>query len=276
MSDFDDNHLWDDYAAAVASGDEAETRRLAGDIVQFHLGFFTSYAKETAFPLWDEDTRTEYLHELVAVALEKVTTYDPGYDGVGGRKPAFVTYVKPYLRLVRYRLAGHDNPNRVGHETMRMRIVTQHIYNDFIGLDGVEPSHEDIASELSRRFGKPVTAARVRGLLAPPATVRGDESTGEIPGSVWDTLAGDVPTPEEQVVETLAQRERVSLVREALDTLTLDDMGKAIVEDRLMAESPVSLVSLAERFGYSASAVSAMEKEIAAALRFALGDAYDR
>jgi hypothetical protein len=268
---FDDRQLWDAHAAAVTAGDTDGARALAGQIVGLHLGFFTDYARETGFPQWDTDMRDEYLHELLCVALEKVATYDQARPGNEGRKnAAFITYVKPYLRLVRYRLAGRDEPMRVGHETMRMRFAAQRFISGHLSVHGVHPSNEQIAADLSKTFGKTVGTRRVENLLAPLKAVSGDELVGDDTAR-WSGMEDTGVDVAEQVIDAMTRAADVGRVRSALGTLGLSELEMMIVTERLMSEEPIHPSFIAVRFGLDDGDVVEAEASLRARLRDLLG-----
>jgi hypothetical protein len=261
-----DLHLWEAYDAAVAAGDADAAAELAGQIVWLHRGFFVTYANQTRMPQWNSAAVEDYLTELLMVALDKVGTYRRDMIHSSGNTAKFVTYVKPYLRLVRYRLEGDRLPVRVGHETIRLSFAAR-LYQS----QNWDADHDDIAAHLSAKFGKRIGAGRIARLLSLPAAdderrfSADDDDTR--PGVERSLLAGVINDPAELVADHLEQVATVARVREALGQLELGEVGKAVLVERLMSEEPVRVSDIAVRLGVTDMEVVETEQVLRAQLR---------
>lgn len=262
----DDRALWIAYATAASAEDR---RALGSRIVEMHMGFLYQYVAQHAFPSWDQETRTEYLHELVAVMLRKVPDYDRHHQGHDGRVATFPTYVKPYLQDVRWMLRGKQESFQVGKEQMRMIVDLRMLQaaHESAGID--PPTLEELADHLSMRHGKRVTESRVARMLARP-----DLGTIDAPGvngrEARHTVADPAAGPHDAVPDMVAAAELSSEVAEL--TSRMKPVQRALVIQRLMAEEPVPLSELAPRLGMSVEALRRVERDLADFLRDRLAD----
>lgn len=276
MSRYEDAHLWEAYAAATT---DEERRRIAGEILTLHMPFFHSFAHETAGPGWSDELREEYLQELLAVAVERIPTYQ--VKAATGERQMFVSYLAPYLRPVRYRIYGQRGLFAVGIETARIITAV-----DGLAAEGITDP-EVIAAHVSKIHGKRITPRRVAGILARPQSLRGDLEARDLGSgprhrteSLWsiitDPTAGSV---EDEAIERAEGS--VSLeVTTRLAQLDLTELEVAIVTERLMAQGTASDGTegvtttrvLGKRFGVTSQAVSKAEARLAERLRGLLGD----
>lgn len=257
----DDTALWATYAAAATDLARASA---AGAIVEFHLPFLRWYADLHAQRAWGPETRADYLAEIVAVAFELVPRFDPE------RGAAFVTFVKPHLRPVRWKVAGALEAVAVGVETARLTAEIGRLV-----ADG-ERDPEAIAAVVSKLHGKPIGPARVRRIIAQGTTVRGDAPMGE-PGAEgsdrWALLAAGGPSAEDQALDAIegSISGEVSL---RLDAMPWTDLERAIITERLMA--PATDLPAVDRhaleLGVSVAELRATERRVRARLRSELGD----
>ncbi len=82
---------------------------------------------------------------------------------------------------------------------------------------------------------------------------------------VWETIPAAAESPDEAVV----QGELREILRDKLEAFgaTLDDRDRWILDHRLVAEDPVTLQAIGDRFGITREAVRLAEKKIIARLR---------
>jgi hypothetical protein len=264
----DDDALWKCYWSA--DPDSAERRRLAGEIVEHHMGFIVDYARRTGQYAWNQEDRDDYLHELVAVALARVG----GYRGDRGAK--FVTYLSPYLRPVRWKLMGNSSAIRVGYETARLVAEC-----DRLVAEGTTDA-QAIADHLSALHGKHIGVGRVERILARPRGTSGDrEVVSRAPGSaltVWDVVAAAGPSVEDEAIDNLEGVAVDVEVSVALAAADLSPLEHDVVVDRLMRvpsgrgdTGPVSCATIGLRHGVSAVEVRDTERALVVRLRGLLG-----
>lgn len=286
MNAFNDSDLWDRYDTARNAADAELCAEIAGEIVEFHLGFLRRYAADTCFPYWSADVRAEYLQELVVAALEKVATYDRAHAGHGGRVAAFVTYLKPSLAPVRWKVSAAQVLIRSGVETRRLKADLERFVAErqLMGLE--YPTLDQMAEHLSRLHGKkakPIRSGQVRRLLDQPAYVWADAPAGgddeDAAGDQWGTFGSSAGSPEDEVLAAIEEDRRTAAVRDALAEVNLSDLDKAIVAERLMAAprrivdgelvgfGPTTLTDLGLRFGLSPERVKRAETELIGRLR---------
>ena len=273
MSTFPDESLWLFYDAAVASGDAAKVAQATDAIMRRHLPFFAQYAHQTAFRQWNRETREDYLAELLAVAVSKIPTYSRKtlHDG---RAAQFVTYVKPYLKMVRYKVEGSRGPVRLGHETVRLAADARRFIASEQAAGRPVPSNETVAEYLRERCGKPVSPERVPRLLSlprPVGMVVADGDGGEMPLSeAEDAVQYGVtePTDPADIVADLDERLReVERVRDAVWELGADLLEEAVLVGRLMAEQPRSVESIAVELNVTEMEVKEVEADLRDRLR---------
>jgi DNA-directed RNA polymerase sigma subunit (sigma70/sigma32) len=273
VTTFPDDHLWAAYDAAVAAGDAVKIAVAADDIIRRHLPFFVQYAGQTAFRQWNAATRDDYLAELLAVAVSKLPTYSRTMEHERGRAQ-FVTYVKPYLKMVRYKVEGSRGPVRLGHETVRLASDARRFIATEMAAGRPVPSNEQVADYLRERCGKPVSPERVPRLLSLPRPVGmtvPDGDGGEMTLSEAETATQyevAEPTDPADIVADLDERLRtVERVRDAIWELGLDLVEEAVLLERLMAETPRSVESIAIEHGITEMEVKDVEADLRVRLR---------
>lgn len=275
MKAFPDDHLWEAYDRAVASKDAEKISAAANDIMREHMPFFAYYANQTAFRHWSFSTREDYFAELLAVAVSRIPTYSRKMEHERGRAQ-FVTYVKPYLKPVRYKVEGNQTPVRLGHEMIRMASEARNFISAEEKAGRGVPSYEKVAEHVCRKSGRAVSVARVVRLLSLPKNVSlhvvSDSGTSdEMLYSEAEEAAQDagvvVTDPADIVADKLEKEETVSRVREAVEVLGLDALEKAVLSFRLMAETPAAVEDLAVEFGVTEMEVKEVEADLTARLR---------
>lgn len=273
MTTFPDERLWVAYDKAVAAGDAEKITYAADAIIRKHLPFFVQYAHQTAFRQWNTATREDYLAELLAVAVSKLPTYSRTMEHERGRAQ-FVTYVKPYLKMVRYKVEGSRGPVRLGHETVRLASDARRFIATEMAAGRPVPSNEQVAEYLRERCGKPVSPERVPRLLSLPRPVGmtvPDGDGGEMTLSEAETATQyevTEPTDPADIVADLDERlKTVARVRDAVWELGLDLVEEAVLLDRLMAETPRSVESIAVEHGITEMEVKEVEADLAVRLR---------
>lgn len=273
MKTFPDESLWLRYDAAVESADPERIAEASDAILRRHLPFFVQYAQQTAFRQWNREAREDYLAELLAVAASKISTYSRTMEHARGRAQ-FVTYVKPYLKLVRYKVEGSRGPIRLGHETVRLASDARRFIAEEEASGRGVPSNERVAEYLRERCGKPVSAERVPRLLSLPRpvglTVQSDDGS-EMPLSEAETAVKyEVlePTDPAEIVAEQSERDWVAgRVRDAVSALGLDPIEEAVLTGRLMAETPRSVEKIAVEFGVTEMEVKDVEAGLTVRLR---------
>lgn len=278
MKNFDDDHLWEEYDEAVAEQNTAKMLAASDAILRRHLPFFVQYASQTSFPQWNGATREDYLAELLAVAASKVPTYSRTMEHARGRAQ-FVTYVKPYLKLVRYKVEGSRGPIRLGHETVRLAGDARRFIAMEMAAGRAYPSNEQVAKYLSERCGKAVSSARVPRLLSLPYATgilgldrgyEGGTNNEEVLPEVEEAVQYQVaePTDPAEIVSDQMEREWVAdRVRNAIKALGLDALQTAVLEGRLMREDVTPIEDLAVSFGVTELEVKEVETVLCAILR---------
>lgn len=277
-----DSLIWEAYFEADDSGDEERRRRLSGAILECHKGFFINFCRDSAFPGWTRQTVEDYRASVLETALSLVPTYDPSTGA------SFITYVKPYLKDIRWRVHISQASMTVGVETARMRAALDEL-RDQHERDGLaEPTLEEAAAWLSARFAKrrkPVGTAQAQRLMSPPvfdhldapvSDGTGDSSGG---GTGWDLLEGSV-SPEDMLVADEETSDVQVAVRSALSDLgDLDDLDRTIIVERMMAAprqvvgneiiapGPATVHAIGRRLGYTSEQVA--DREIALRHRLA-------
>ena len=221
----------------------------------------------TAFPQWDQSLRAEYMQELIIEALRRIPAYDRRRMNADGQTASFLTYVKPYLLEVRWRLAGRESPIPVGKETIRMRAFGQRFISDQVKTGGAVPSWHEVAEAIGKAHGKSVSPERAEALCQPVAVIRPDKETNDSSGPQWSELRVTAPSPEDELLDMWEQAETDAAVRDALSRHATTDLQRMIVERRLTAESPASLKQLAADAGISIAKVKAEETALRDALR---------
>ena len=269
----DDGPLWHEYWSAC-SDDEA--KHVAGRIVEHHFGFLVDYARRTAQRSWNAETREDYLHELVLVALARVPEYR--HD----RNAKFVTFLSPYLRPVRWKLVGNTSHVRVGYETARLTAEVDRLLGD--GVTDIEA----IAAHLSDLHGKRIGVERVRRIVSRPRAMYGDETisnpyNGERMDEKWDLVSDNCPSVEDQAIENLEGVSIDAEVSSALMALGLSPLEFDLVVERLMRppaprwgeDGRTSYLALASRHEVRSGVVREVETELVKRLRGRLAHLVD-
>lgn len=280
MSKTDDGALWEAYARAVQSEDKDAVSNAGSAILAWHQPFFVQYAGKTAFSQWDVETRRDYLAELMAIAAAKMPLYNRDEVHASGRTASFVTFVKPYLRMARYKMEGSRRPVRVGHETVRLSAAAARFVSHELALGKPQPTAHEIAEHLTNMFGKRVTAERVPKLLSlPHATPFETVDAGGTSYVAPETQAG-MPVdlrpkdPADIVADADEQRHVSEKVRAVLDAMDLTDLETAIIVDRLMSDDPETVEAIALRFGITDMEVVDVEQGVSKKLRETLARAF--
>lgn len=282
MSKAEDKGLWEAYARAVASGDANAVSEAGSDILAWHKPFFVQYAAKSAFRQWDTETRRDYLAEIMAIAAVKLPLYNRDAVHASGRTASFITFVKPYLRMARYKVEGSRRPVRVGHETVRLSAAATQYVSKRQSAGAPQPDAKEIAEHLTDLFGKRVTAERVPKLLALPYSTQFEtvDSEGQsyIPTEVQAAMPVNTrPADPADIVADEDEKRQVSgKVHAALDAMNLTDLESAIVTDRLMSDEPDTVEAIAIRFGITEMEVVDVEQLISTKLRQTLARAFQR
>lgn len=282
MSKADDKALWEFYDRAVESGDKDAISAAGSDILAWHKPFFVQYAAKSAFRQWDTETRRDYLAELMAIAAAKLPLYNRDAVHDFGRTASFITFVKPYLRMARYKVEGSRRPVRVGHETVRLSAAATQYVSKQKSAGAPDPDAKEISEHLTDLFGKRVTAERVPKLLALPYSSQFEQVDGEghsyTPADVQAAMPLNLrPADPADIVSDEDEKRHVSSkVRETLDAMHLTDLEASIVTDRLMSDDPDTIQSIAMRFGITEMEVVDVEQVISTKLRETLARAFRR
>lgn len=266
MNEYDDRALWLAYQTCQ---DDDSRKRIAGEIVGMHAGFIRQYAHKTAFPYWTPEVREDYVQELFAVALGKVSAYDRHHRGHDGRNATFPTFVRRYFMDVRWRIAGREEAFSVGKETRRMIADVQALQwrHAAAGLD--EPTLDELADWVSQRHGKTVTPRRIKRLLERPFVESSDNADSVTGAPLHASFEDRGPGPETLTVEAVVAAELQATVADIVASLA--PLERAIVFGRLM-EQTATLAELAARFGVSQGVVRETERLLVERLRGSLQD----
>ena len=280
-TNFDDCDLWLALAAAKEDCDEVKTAQVRSQIVETHLGFFVSYAHDTAFKSWSESEVQGYLHEIILVVMSLVDRFDPE------RGVKFISFCRPYLRPIAWKVQAMRGTVWNGYETERLRALIRRRQSEAMGR-GEVLSIEDLADQLAVVHGKRITVGRVRRIIESPAVISGDSMVnigGEEGPTIFDKLTDDSdPT------ERIEREEKIEAVRTVLASLTLGQLEVAIVTKVLMASpyrehtftengrqirvvmdaGPASDRSLAEQFGLTVGEVVERRERLMEMLRHLL------
>lgn len=263
-----DAHLWVAYATAP---NDAARKELATQIISCHLGFIRQYANATAFPQWNADLRDEYMHELVAEAMKRIPAYDRRRINSEGRTASYLTYMKPYLLEVRWRLAGREAPIPVGKETVRMRAFGQRFISEALRDGHPHPTWEKVAAAIGEAHGKSVSPERAELLCRPAPVLRPDANTSDSDSpAAWSALPVLSDSAEDVAVSSETQHRVTEAVSEAVRTHATTPTRQALVERRLSAAKPVAMKALAAELNIPLAVLKAEEAELLEALRAAL------
>lgn len=272
--DYDDAHLWKALEEARQRNDEPEVRRCRAAIVDFHMGYWKRYAVSTHREKRTNDL-DEYIQEVVLIATEQVDRYDPA------RGTPFPSFCRAALQRARQRLEAQEGDFSTGAESRRIHKAARRINADRHAAGLPELTAEELSPHISLLHGKPISPARVQGVLDTPGTVRGDEriaggEKGDTAGvlTYFDTVTDDV-TPEQEVLREEAADAARELVRQALSSLhpPLTPLDRAILVHRLMMpdSAKVPFGDLAREYGSNVGRVQAAERALLKRLRRALG-----
>lgn len=274
MTKHEDGHLWKQYREAVEEGDDAKANIIASDIIRLHTPFFASYARDTAFRNWDDETRKDYLAELLAIAAAKLPLYDRDAVHAEGRRASFITFVKPYLKMVRYKMEGSRRPMKIGHETVRLSAAASRFVAHHLALGKPHPTAHEIAEHLTDMFGKRVTAGRVPKLLSLPHATPFESidagGTSYVAPEIQAAMPVDLrPADPADIVADQDERDRArAAVNAALGELgDVTELEQAIIFRRLMAETPAEVEELALDFNVTEMEVVDVEFMLVKKLR---------
>ena len=273
MAKADDAHLWDAYRAAVEAGDDLRADAAASDILRWHTPFFVAYARDNAFRQWDAETRKDYLAELMGIAAAKLPLYDRDAVHAEGRRASFVTFVKPYLKMVRYKIEGSRRPVKVGHETVRLSAAVSRFQTDCAAASLPDPTDEEIAAHLTDLFGKKVTATRVPRLkelpIARPFEMPSDDGDYVDPKTEAAMMPDLRPQDPADIVAEQDERDQtVAKVRAALSQLgEISGLEQAVIFRRLMAQDPAEIEDIAIDFDVTEMEVADVEAVLLRKLR---------
>lgn len=263
-----DAHLWVAYATASS---DAARKALATQIISCHLGFIRQYATATAFPQWNSDLRDEYMHELVAEAMRRIPAYDRRRMNSEGRTASYLTYMKPYLLEVRWRLAGREAPIPVGKETVRMRAFGQRFIAEALRDGRPHPSWQEVAIAIGEAHGKTVSPDRAEILCKPAAVIRPDAIAGDTDSpAAWAALPVLTESAEDVAVRSEMQQRITAAVSEAVQAHATTPLRQALVDRRLSAVRPVALKTLAAELAVPLATLKAEETALMEELRVAL------
>lgn len=273
MTKHEDGHLWKQYREAVEEGNGVKANIIASDIIRLHTLFFASYARDTAFRDWDVETRKDYLAELLAIAAAKLPLYDRDAVHAEGRRASFITFVKPYLKMVRYKMEGSRRPMKIGHETVRLSAAIARFESTRAAAGLPAPTNVEVSEHLTDLFGKRVTPTRVPRLRKLPSS-----QTFEMPSDDGDyvdpkteaAMPVDLrPADPADIVTDQDERDRArAAVNAALEELgEVTELEQAIIFRRLMAETPADVEELALDFNVTEMEVVDVEFMLVKKLR---------
>ncbi len=273
-----DDHLWEAFNRAKVEKDEAALVKARAAIVEHHLSFFKQYVSRTAPASWDADTRLEYLHEIVIIALQKVDTFDPSYDA------KFVTYVRKSLRMERNKHQARQSTIWKGNESTRIEAQIKYL-KDRALLTQLPLTLEQIQEEVSKSHGKTITKSRLMGIMNQPRVVSTETA---IEDSDDDMTLGEILTyKDDDMQDTVAEREHTEMikkrVREAIAKINPTTNELVVIERVLMAppkivesgtvieSGPLSEVELGKALGITTARALTLKKSVIAKLVAILG-----
>ena len=208
------------------------------------------------------DYRRSYLNLLDLIQegniglLHGIQKYDP-YRGV-----PFSAYAGYWIRayILKY-LLDHWSLVRVGTTNVRRKLF----YNlrreqQRLRAEGVDPGPKLLAQSLGAEEEDVIEVSRaLRGRdlsIDQPAGRAGEPEDRRI----WETMPAAGPAPDEQV----ARDEMRAILREKIAAFaaTLKEKERHILEHRLLAEEPVTLQAIGDRFGTTREAVRQIEARL--------------
>lgn len=227
---------------------------LARRLLEGHLRFVISMAKTNAH---GGGTSLEDLFQEGCIGLLKaIEKFDPDR---GVRLTSYASYwIRSQILNAAMKLS---RPLRIVTTAVHKRLffsLERAAQN--LAMRGLSSEPGDVAREL----GMPVES--VREMMARLGTREVDLADA---GNVPDTTLAGTPSP----LELALRQETQVRVRKAIAAIEpLTDRDRAICEDRLMADEPATLQSLAERFGLCRERIRQLEQSLKTRLREKLVD----
>jgi RNA polymerase sigma factor (sigma-70 family) len=281
---YDDSHIWE--AMKHATNDD-QRKQLAAEAVEMHMGFIRQYARQTASRAWTDDQRAEYVQELCADAMVRAMSYDPTRTGDSGRTATFPTFLRRHFRSIRWGIDAAAQPIMVSRETIRYRVAVTYFVREFEAQHGRRPTEVEVAGFLTEKRGNRRTIGAVRAgrIMDPPQVVYPDKHVRSEEGPIsdlWDVVTYS-SSSDDEVGEALVQAEeataRREVVRHLLEHVSLNEMEKVLMVERVMAPpreihdgeilhpGPLSLVEVGRRFGVSSERARVVERRLLEKLR---------
>ena len=185
--------------------------------------------------------------------IEAVRRFDPFK---GARLPTYATWwIKAYVLKF---LLDNFRIVRVGTTNERRRLLFNlRKEKEKLRLQGIEPTHQLIAEKLNVPIGD------VRAI--DQAIEGGDVSLDSAPpGDNFVPLSERLSAAEEMVDDQLARGELKEAFNRHLAAFaeTLSDREKTILQERLIAEEPLTLQTIADRYGVTREAIRLNEKSL--------------
>jgi RNA polymerase sigma-32 factor len=233
----------------LEKGDQAAAQRLATSSLRLVVRIAMDY-------------RRSYLNLLDLIQegniglLQGIRKYDP-YRGV-----PFSAYAGYWIRayLLKY-LLDHWSLVRVGTTNVRRKLF----YNlrreqEWLRSRGIEAGPKLLAQNLGADESDVIEVSRA--LKGRDVSI--DQPVGH-PGedqdrAVWETLAAEIPGPEEQV----ARREMQEILKAKIAEFAskLKEKERFILESRLLSEEPLTLQQIGDRYGTTREAVRQQEEKL--------------
>lgn len=190
--------------------------------------------------------------------LEAVKRFDPFK---GARLPTYATWwIKAYI--IKF-IIDNFRIVRVGTTNERRKLIFNlRKEKERLRLQGFEPTPQLIAQKLN------VSEEDVREVEA--NIEAGDVSVDSpLPGSPSMSLADTLAAADTLVEEKLARGELREMFNRRIEELaeTLNERHRVILRERLLAEEPLTLQQIAERFGVTREAIRLSEKSLVAKIK---------
>lgn len=192
----------------------------------------------------------------VMKAIEK---FDPS---VGVK---FLTYAANWIRAYVSRAAIYDKSRFGGSGSARSRGISARYRNDYQELSEAGLTDEEIADRLAGRYNMSKTVARampifLRGVAYLDARIPSEENL-----TLLDSLRATGKSPDEET----ESRADAAEIRQTLRRVPLNERERAILYERLMADPPLTLADLGERFQLSRERLRQIEARLLGKLRVA-------